>query len=122
MKKLLAALTLILFMPFAYADDTANIKIQLNGTLKDNRYFLCLSTIGCLSIRAAQQGRVYPIYRPFQLYNMYVSDMTDLSLHRQNLPSSCSVEVETNKTLTISGNLSQIGNRVQINQLRCTLR
>lgn len=123
MKKLILTILLASLLPLAHASDTANIRIKLSGSLKDNRYFLCLSSIGCLSIRAAQKGKVYPIYRPFQLYNMYITDLTDLSLHRQNLPSSCSVNVEPNKTLTISGNLTRgSNNRIQISQLQCSVR
>ena len=124
MKKFLVLLLTLGCMQFAYADNdpTANIKIKISGAVKDNRYFLCVPNIGCLSILAAQKGRIYPIYHPIEMDKMYVANLQNFRLHSQGLPSSCNVTVNTNQTITIYGKLiTGSNNTVLVNNLRCSL-
>jgi hypothetical protein len=106
-----------------YADDTAKIKIKISGAVRDNRYFLCLPNIGCLSILAATtKGRIYPIIHAIEMDNMFVADMNDSSIHRQGLPPSCNVTVKTNQTITIYGNITKGRNEsIHVNRLRCSV-
>lgn len=99
-----------LISPFVFAyggSDTANIHMRIAGASGDNRYFLCLQGIGCLSILAGDEGKIYPIYQPIAMDNIYVTDAAqNYRVSGQGLPSSCQVTVNTGQTITISGNLT----------------
>ena len=126
MKKLFILAMTVLSMSFttlAMADNTANIKIKLSGAIHDNRYFICLPNIGCLSVLAAQKGKIYPIVHSFQMNDIFLTDASDnLKVHPQGLPASCDVTVNENQTITISGNIVTGANKsVYINKLHCSL-
>ncbi|MFZ2315169.1 MAG: hypothetical protein WAW86_05880 [Gammaproteobacteria bacterium] len=126
MKKFLVAVILIVCnMQFAKADEsihTANIKINIAGTNQQNTYFLCLQGIGCLSIHAAQKGKIYPVTHDIAMDNMYVVNQNTMELYKQGLPASCHGDVKVNQTVTISGKLVQgVNNTVHVSQFRCTV-
>ena len=129
MKKFLAmclaisCLNLIGFVQTAYGDDFANVRIKISGAAKDNRYFLCLPNIGCLSILAATtKGKIYPVTHSFEMDNIFVTNMDDFRVHPQGLPTSCNVTVKTNQTITIYGKITQGQNdSILINQLHCSV-
>lgn len=124
MKKLFAVILLALLgSQAAYATDAAKIKLNISGAFNDNRYFLCMQDIGCLSLKAAaKKGKVYPLLHAFEMDNIYITNMLDYSLNPQGLPKSCNVVVSPNQTITIHGHMS-VGhdNKVKINQLHCTI-
>jgi hypothetical protein len=122
-KSLIVLIALICVQTAAFADDTANIKIRINGAIHDNRYFLCLPNVGCLSILAAEKGKVYPVFHPIQMSGIFVTDVSSgYQLSPQGLPSSCDVTVDTNKTITISGSITTTKNNgVRVNQLHCSV-
>ncbi len=122
MKKCLIALLLLFTsVQLAFADDTANIRIRITGAV-DNRYFLCEPNIGCLSIyNAVRKNKTYPIYHSIDMDKLYVTDTADMGLSPQGLPKSCDVTVNTNKTITIYGNLVPSKTGMRVNNLRCTL-
>lgn len=107
----------------AYADNpSANIKIRISGALSDNRYFLCIPNVGCLSILAAERGKVYPVFHPVNVRAIYVTNVSTFRVIPQRFPSSCNVTVDMNKTITISGNITHSNSRgVIINQLHCSV-
>lgn len=124
-KKLLSLLAFLLIFAtsMSYADDTANIKIRITGAMRNNNYFLCLPNVGCLSIAAAQQGKIYPVYHSIEMDYLSVMDVDNqFRVNFAGLPSSCNVTVQPNQTITIYGNL-QVGqnNRVQLNNLHCSV-
>lgn len=125
MKKLLIVFIALVTAQVAFADNSnaANIKIRINGATSDNRYFLCLPNVGCLSIYGASKGKVFPIYRSVQMSSMYVVDADhNFQMSAQGLPSSCNGTVDTNQTITISGNIAAGSNgTTHINQLRCSI-
>jgi hypothetical protein len=125
MKKLLIVLLSIALLPAAYAynpADAANIKIKVSGATTDNRYFLCVRGIGCLSMLAAKKGKVFPFLRDVEMNSMYVLDTkSKLRLSPQGLPRSCNVTVKEKQTLTISANLVNKASGIQLNQLRCSV-
>lgn len=122
MKKLISiALILLSNMQMAYAADTANIKIKIAGAMQGNRYFLCLPDIGCLSIHAAQNGKIYPIMNDVQMNTMFVTDTSNARLYRAGLPDSCNVTVKKNQTITISGELKTHADQVNVNNLHCSV-
>lgn len=123
MKKLLILILSVVCMQMAFADNAAvNIKIKISGAVSNNRYFLCLPDIGCLSILAAQKGKIYPIFHQIDMEGVYVTNVEDMSVYPQGLPKSCDVSVDTNKTLTISGHLiSGANGRAQVKNLSCSI-
>lgn len=124
MKKLLF-LILIFMLNFqsGYAADAAYIHIKISGASADNRYFLCLANIGCLSIHAAERGKIYPIFHSFKMNEIFITD-TDRSfrVYPEGLPPSCNLRVETSQTITIYGSIKKTSYGVRIHQLRCEVR
>lgn len=124
MKKLLLALALFSGMQLAFADDDAvNIKINIRGETAGNKYFLCIPNVGCLSILAAQRGKVYPIMHDIEMGTLFVANSkANLRLSRQGSPTSCQLTAKTSQTLTISGTLSPNNNgTVMVNGLHCSV-
>lgn len=126
MTKLFLALCLSISIPLAYADsshpDTANINIRISGAQGDNRYFLCIPNVGCLSILAGEEGRTYPIIHDFKLYNLYLSDINGFRIYYEGLPSSCQGTIKQGSTVTISGHIAPgSGNKMMINGLSCSI-
>jgi hypothetical protein len=126
MKKLTALFFVLVFSSIqmaslAFADETAKIKIKITGAT--NNKYLCIMNVGCLSIRAAQQGKVFPIFHPIEVTTLYVTDAGNgYRLSSQGLPSSCNTSVGLNKTLTITGSLGLGKNGgAHINQLHCAI-
>lgn len=124
MKRLLSAILISACFGSAYADDTAaNIQIKISGAMHDNRYFLCLPNVGCLSILGAQRGKVFPVFHEVNMDNIYVADASrGLQVSPQGLPASCNATVSLKQTVTISGSIAQERNgMVKINNLRCSI-
>ncbi|RDI44550.1 hypothetical protein [Aquicella lusitana] len=111
-------------MQFANAAETdaANIKIKIAGATSDNRYFMCMEGIGCLSILAAQKGKVYPIFHSFNMDYIYIANLEDnFRLSKQGLPKSCDTTVNTNQTVTIYGKIQAKNGAVYVQNLHCTV-
>jgi hypothetical protein len=124
MKKLLSVLLLSLCVGSVFADDSAaNVKIHIASPSHDNRYFLCLSGVGCLSIKVANEGKVFPVFHSIAMDNIYVADAgKGLLVSPQGLPSSCNVTVSANQTIAISGSITPMADgRVKVNNLHCTV-
>ena len=125
MKKIVRYFVLLLVsfgMSLSFADETANIRIKINGTFHDNRYFLCLPNIGCLSLLAAKNGKVFPIFHPIEMDNIYVIDFENRLVSPEGLPDSCNISVNTNQTITISGQLITSTNQpAHIKNLHCAV-
>lgn len=123
MKKLLILLVSLSLLTSVHASDAAKIKINISGTTRDNTYFLCLPTVGCLSILAAKKGKVFPVMHPVQMSNIYVTNTKNFRVYAQGRPTSCNVTVDPKRTITISGKLSvnTKNNVVRVNQMRCSV-
>lgn len=123
MKKFILLFLMVFSVQFAttaYALDTANIRFNLSGTSHDNRYFLCIPNIGCLSVLAGDRGKVYPIIYPFKINNIYLSDLDNHRIYYEGLPQSCSATIELKHTVTIHGHISPDSN--VIDNMYCTIR
>lgn len=122
MKKLIALCLALLITQCAFADGTANINIKVSGAVQDNRYFLCIPNVGCLSILAAERGKVYPIYHPVEMHNIYVTNLQNLQVYSTGMPDSCNVTVDTGQTINIYGTIAN-GSKgsVYINNLHCSV-
>lgn len=123
MKNLLLLLLTLCWFQLSYASsETANIYIKISGALADNRYFLCIPNIGCLSILAAERGKIYPVIHPFKLYALYITNLDNARVYYEGLPSSCQGTIDTNKSVRIYGRLSQGANKsILIRGLHCTI-
>ncbi|TAK77858.1 MAG: hypothetical protein EPO11_02070 [Gammaproteobacteria bacterium] len=127
MKKSLAILALATasYMPLVSAADTdaANVNIKISGALADNRYFLCLPDVGCLSILAAEKkAKVYPIFHSFDMDKIFVANLNSYRIYPQGLPASCNVTVNTNQTITIYGKLvNKSDQQTYVENLHCTV-
>lgn len=118
-KYLILVLTILLIGP-SFAEDTANIRINISGSTNNNHYFLCLPNIGCLSIKAGQQGKVFPFYHPIEMQSIYVTNIETLRVNGMGLPTSCSGTVQPGHTITFAGNIAHGPNQsIYINNLRC---
>lgn len=124
MKRLLLFIIILLLnLQTAFATPSANIHIKIKGAPQDNRYFLCIANIGCLSIYAAEQGKIYPIFHPFRMTEIYVTDANrSFRIYAIGFPKSCDVRVKESQTISIYGYIVTTPSGVQIHQLRCELR
>jgi hypothetical protein len=103
-------------------DATANIRIKLSNPAHDNRYFLCMQGVGCLSVLAAQKGKVYPVFHSVEMDNLYVNNVSSMRLSPQGLPKSCDTTVQPNQTITISGQIIPgPDDSAYIKNLHCTV-
>jgi hypothetical protein len=100
----------------------ANIHLKIAGATQDNRYFLCIPNVGCMSLLAAEQGRVFSFYSGIRMNTIFIADRdNDFRLYSQGLPTSCQVKVKPNHALQISGQLMTANDNVRINQLHCAV-
>jgi len=121
MKKLLAAVLSLIVINSAYALDHTQLRMKIAGPIKDNRYFLCVTNIGCISILNGNKGKAYPL-TPGVVSNVYTINASNMRLHTQPLPKSCDVTVKENQTLRVTGKLVEGPNsKVYINNLQCSL-
>lgn len=119
MKKLLIGVLSLMIMGSAFADPMLRIKI--NGPIKDNRYFLCVSQGGCVSMLAASKGKMFPLNGGGGIHNIIIANLANKSMQPQRLPSSCNVTLDGDKTLTVFGTLVTNGQRAAISNLRCSV-
>jgi hypothetical protein len=120
MKKLLIAILSLVFLSSAYAED-AKLRMKIAGPINNNRYFLCVSTVGCVSILNGNRGHQYPL-NPGDVTKIFTVDAGNMSYHQQPLPASCNVKVNDNQTMTVTGHLVANPNgKVQINNLHCSV-
>jgi hypothetical protein len=122
-KALIALLTLALSSPI-HAGDFAKLSVKISDPVKENKYFLCLYGIGCLSIRAGNRGKEFPVMPTTDIGNiqkMVVTDVSNMSMHMQASDKSCAVVVNKNQHLTISGQLVVKNSVPYIQNLHCHL-
>ncbi|MBA3661523.1 MAG: hypothetical protein H0W64_07335 [Gammaproteobacteria bacterium] len=120
----LATFFILLFQCFTLSAsplETVQIRIKINGNFKDNRYFLCIPNVGCLSMKAAAAGKTYPIFHPIEIRGLFVTNMQTKQVQALSTPLSCRVKADPGQSLIITGNLSQAGTKTQVTSLRCNL-
>jgi len=121
MKKLVCLLLATLCLQQTFAANTANVKVRIAGPINDNTYFLCMPDLGCLSMLASKRGKVYPMMNNVEMNTLFVTNARNMRVYNQGLPSSCNVTVKKNQTITISGTLNTSGEKVRVNNLRCSV-
>lgn len=120
----------LLFINPAYAAQTAypnlqtaNIAIKIKGAPSDNRYFICINNIGCLSILAAEKGKIYPMIHSFEIEHFFITDLSNKTVYLANMPASCHQEVNLNQTLVIQGHIKKgSNNNPSLNDVSCTIK
>lgn len=123
MKKLLAALCMLLLSNSIFAADVAMVKVHIADPIAENKYFICLYNVGCLSIRAGDNGKAFPMM-PQDIGNIekfVVTDVTDMSMYTTPSNNSCNVQVNAGQTLTVSGQLVVAKSGPVIKNLRCSV-
>lgn len=119
MRKLLCSALGMMFLNSVYANDFANLKIKISGVMPDNKLFLCVGNVGCVSIAAGDKGKVYPM-TPGNIDFVYTTSISNMRLYEQKLPRSCNISVQSNQTLTITGHVVKGANQqIHINNLNC---
>jgi hypothetical protein len=121
MKKLLSIILIIFIAPAAFAFDGARIKVNVKGPIHNNRYFLCIPDVGCLSMLASKRGKVFPAPYNGEMNTIFVTDISNRRIYNQGLPASCNVKFVKSKTVYIHGVLVQQVKRVNVNHLHCTV-
>lgn len=124
MKRIIAVLLSCMMIAPVMAADYAKLKLHISDPVKENKYFLCLYGIGCLSIRAGNHGKVYPIMPDTDIGNIrkiVVTDVSNMSMHLQPSAQSCNIVAAKNQHITISGQLVVKNHTPYINNLHCTV-
>lgn len=123
MKKLLLVILSVVLIQPVFAADFAKLRIKLSGALShNNSYFLCIGNVGCVSIKDGVQGKTYPLTAG-PLDYIYTSDVKHLRLSTQALPSSCHIDVNSNQTITVTGQLKVGPNdHTYIANLNCNVK
>ena len=101
--------------------NAANVSVKMTGPTHNNRYFLCLYDVGCMSMEKAAQQNKFSISSGTMknLLKIAVTDTKTMQVYTQPISHSCQVEVDKNQTVNITGSLSVDGDTVRINQLEC---
>lgn len=121
-KRLIIMLLLSLsFSPLAFASSSANIRFHITGANSDNRYFICVPNVGCLSILAAEHGKGFPFFEDVQMHNIFLTNLENFQVYALGLPPSCNRMVHPGQTLTIYGHLETFGGKSFIQGLSCSL-
>ncbi|OAI46918.1 hypothetical protein AYO45_06075 [Gammaproteobacteria bacterium SCGC AG-212-F23] len=123
MKKTLALIVSCIIAHTAIAaDSNAQLRLKIKGAFHDNRYFVCLNNVGgCVSVAQGDNGRVYPI-NPGDIKYIAAIDTVNRSLNAQSLPASCQVNLNSNQTVTITGELTEGPNKkVYIKNMNCSV-
>lgn len=110
MKKIMSMLLSLLLIQPVYAE-FAKLKLNISG-VSSNKYFLCVSNVGCVNIKTGNHGTIFPMNTGKIGYIMPVSS-ANLYLHPHTLPKSCNIDVKEKQTITIKGHLS-VGTNGQI--------
>lgn len=118
MKRLLIILLSIALVNPLFAYTSAKLRMKIAGPIKDNRYFLCVTNIGCVSILAGNQGKIYPL-GDGHISNIFMINIVNKRMYTQPLPGSCEVSIKNNQTLSVSGKLIEGSNNTRLSNLQC---
>lgn len=123
MKKFIALIFVLAMSSSVFAADVGKLKINISSPVKNNKYFLCLYSIGCLSIHAGNHGKTFPVAPSTDIGNIrkiVVADVSNMRMHTQASSQSCNVKIEKGQQLIISGQLSVKNNVPYISNLHCS--
>ena len=123
MKKLILSILALTLSSGLFAADFAKVKIRITNPVHENKYFLCLYNVGCMSINAGNRGRQFPMMAQDigNIEKFVVTDVTDMSMHMTTSNNSCNVQVSGGQTLTISGQLEMVNSQPIIKNLHCSV-
>jgi hypothetical protein len=121
-KKYIFSFLLMTLSCGAVAADQAQLKIKIANAIQENKYFLCLYGVGCLSIHAGNQGKVFAV-NPIDMNNIKkvgIANITSRALSLQPNDASCQIPLQANQSVTITGKLVVKHNTPQIEHLHCS--
>ncbi len=121
MKKLISLFMCVASLSNVAYADAAKLTIKISGAGSANTYFLCTDGISCLSIAAANHGKVYPLTTG-QIDHIHLLNVANARMYFQKLPDSCNVSVSEHQTLTVKGQIVKGANdKVFISNLTCSV-
>lgn len=120
MKRLLILVLSLIFMHTAHAGDFAKLRMKISGPIKDNRYFLCVSNAGCVSILIGNKGKLFPLNEG-DVDRIFLTNVSNMKMSMQKLPQSCHVSVNSNQTLTVRGTIVERNGGAQLANLNCSV-
>ncbi len=122
MKKLIFIFLSLTCINSGFAGNAPGLRVKITGTNQHNKYFLCVTNVGCVSIFSGNNGKKFPLDAG-QVNYIFVANASNLRMYTQTLPQSCKITVNKNQTLTISGHLIKEinGKNAYIKNLECSL-
>lgn len=121
MKKLGIFLVSLVLLNPVFAADVAKLRVNVEGPINTNTYFLCSKQTGCVSLYAGLQGKVFPI-EAGKIDGLFTMNFANRMIHAESTPASCKVDVKKNQTLTVRGQLVKTTNKnIYINNLSCSV-
>ncbi len=119
MKKFYSLIIAILLIQPVFAENYAKLRVHISGATDTNKYFLCVSNTGCVSIKAGNHGTTYPM-SPGNINYILPMNIAALHIQAQPLPSSCNLQVKNGQVITVSGKLkTKSPNQVYLADLNC---
>lgn len=120
MKKLIINMACLLALNSAHASDMATMQMKVSGDIK-NTYYLCVNNAGCVNLVAGTKGKNFPINSGSVDY-IFITNAANVRMYPQQLPSSCTITVNENQTLTVSGKVTKAANdRIYLRDLHCSV-
>jgi hypothetical protein len=121
MRKLMVSMSLVLFI-YTSASSAGTLRMRIAGPIKDNRYFICVSGVGCVSALNGNKGHTYPMENG-EITNITAINATNSLRYLAALPASCHATIGEGQTLTLSGNIVEgTHNRYALTNVRCSIR
>lgn len=120
MKRMLVLILATLSTQLAFADNSAQMKLNITDKTGNNNYYLCVYGSGCYNIKELN-GKTFPVM-PDDLSNdtkMAVLDIQQFQLSTQPNTVSCAINDAGGKTVTISGKLTVNKGQGTIQNLHC---
>lgn len=113
--------SIALFAVNAHADnESAHLVIKIASTKQDNTYFLYVEDVGCVSLQAANHGKIFPL-TPGHIDHLLLVNSGTMQVYPQPIPKSCDVLVKSKQTLIIKGKIVEKNDKVYVNKLTCSV-
>lgn len=121
MKKILFSILLCVAAGAAYADNEATVGIHINDPVKTNKYFMCIYDEGCISIKAADKGKTFPMpaMDVGNIKEFVITDATTMQEFMVPTNTTCNINVHEGQKLTLTGELVVQNNKPTIKHLQC---
>jgi hypothetical protein len=112
----------LILLTQVHGAQAAQLQLKLTGNFAQNAYFICLPSLGCVSLYAGCKQMQKFILDAGQVTQVYVMQRRDFRRYSQPLPASCAVSVDDDQTLVVTGKFVVKGDDVTIKNLQCELK